>query len=183
MEWQCFPSSCDLEKSPRTWCCSEPSLKNADLRQIYQERWIIPISNHLGCLDIKYIRTPNNSGGSPVEMCSIGKTHTKALLLHPWVPALIVSPLCRDYYHKGLELYSKFYRSCFSILLRPVQPPVHRVSGPFLMPVAPIRIATLFAIYVMIRKFLIVASDTINKKRPQNHQSHRWVAKVFFFPS
>lgn len=176
MERQYLPRSSDLEKSPSTWCCSEPSLRNADLRQIYQERWIIPISNHVGCLDSKYIRAPNNSGGSPMEMRSVDKTHTKALNLYPesqpWSLLLHIQIIIITDFTFALN----FTEGVF--LLRPVHPLFIRFLGHFWS--LGLLSESLLCILQYDREVLIVASDPVCKKWQQNHQGSTWGAKGTF---
>lgn len=43
-----------------------------------------------------------------MEMCYADKIRAKALSLHPWGPALAISPLYPHYFHNRLELIPTF---------------------------------------------------------------------------
>ena len=137
------------EKSPNTLCCSEPRLRNADLGQVYPERWIIRISKHLWMSwMLSHIRAPDSSEGSPAEICIISKTHATVFSLYPWVLVLII-PSFIFHHHNDLNLPPTLQK--LFILLMSFQPLSIRLLR--LISPSPTKITTYLHITLWSRKF------------------------------
>ena len=81
-------------------------------------------------LMLSHTRAPNNSEGSPVEICIINKTHAKVLSLHPWALALIISAFI-FHYHNDLNLHQIL--QLFDYFIEAISAPFHNASSPFLI--------------------------------------------------